>query len=59
MISPEGEVVPFVEQVVTKDQNVEVWMNSLEEAMRLGVREAMSHAVDDYVQLERTDWVLP
>jgi dynein heavy chain len=58
MISPEGEVVPFVDNVVTKDANVEAWMGSLENEMREAVREAMALAIADYEHMERTEWVL-
>ncbi len=57
MFSAEKERVDFVEVVDPNKKNVEDWMGEVEEMMKLSVRAALLHSVEDYVKQIRTDWV--
>ena len=57
MTSPEGEKVPFVSAVDPKNKNIETWMVELKDAMVRSVRDAMYHAILDYTETSRTDWM--
>ncbi|CAE8715743.1 unnamed protein product [Polarella glacialis] len=58
MHSKEGEIISFVDPVITKGNGVEVWMTSVENQMIMGVREAIKIGVESYPVMVRTDWVL-
>lgn len=58
MISPEGEIVPFVNPVITEKKNVEVWMCELEDFMRIAVRQSMENGILSYPNSDRPEWVL-
>ena len=57
MTSPEGEVVPFVRPVDPKNKNIEQWMVEVKDAMLAAVRDTMFHAILDYTQRPRTEWM--
>jgi dynein heavy chain len=58
MHSKEGESIGFVENVITKNKNVEVWMTDLEAGMCNAVRQVMLVGVETYPNEVRTEWVL-
>ncbi|CAD7932621.1 unnamed protein product [Amoebophrya sp. A25] len=58
MNSTDGETVPFVEPMATKEKNVEQWMTEVEWNMKEAVRAAMEDAVLSYPERDRKDWVL-
>lgn len=48
----------FVKNLVTVGKGVEVWMQELEQIMKLSVREALHKAILDYPDSLRTQWVM-
>uniref|UniRef100_A0A0G4F0A6 Dynein heavy chain 1, axonemal n=1 Tax=Chromera velia CCMP2878 TaxID=1169474 RepID=A0A0G4F0A6_9ALVE len=58
MYSGEGEKVPFVTPVQTKEKNVEIWMTDTENAMKMGIREVLDKSIQDYPTKPRRKWVL-
>ena len=65
MISPEGERVDFAKPMNPSDCNnqVELWLDKVEESMRESVRDHLRRAIDDYVQSAdtqegRVKWLL-
>ncbi|CAE8704722.1 unnamed protein product [Polarella glacialis] len=58
MLSKEGETIVFVNEVVTKNKNVEVWMTEVEKAMVNGIREVIKIGVETYQEMDRCEWVL-
>jgi dynein heavy chain len=58
MHSKEGEVIDFVSNVVTKGNNVEVWMTDVENQMIRAIREAFKIGVETYIEKARPQWVL-
>ncbi|CAE7655322.1 Dnah1 [Symbiodinium pilosum] len=58
MHSKEGEIIDFVNPVVTKDKNVETWMTEVENEMIAGVRNVCRIGVESYPEMPRTEWVL-
>jgi dynein heavy chain len=57
MYSPEQEYVPFVKPVDPKNKNIEAWMVEVKDAMIAGVRDNMYHAILDYAECSRTEWM--
>ena len=57
MYSPEQEYVPFIKPVDPKNKNIEHWMVEVKDAMIAGVRDNMYHAVLDYSECSRTEWM--
>ncbi|KAL8455649.1 hypothetical protein Emag_000471 [Eimeria magna] len=58
MFSAEGERMPFVRPLATANKGVEIWMQELEQAMKLSVRKSLEDAITDYACTERTKWVM-
>ncbi|CEL93860.1 unnamed protein product [Vitrella brassicaformis CCMP3155] len=58
MYSGEGEKVPFVETIYTKDKNVETWMTEIEIQMKKAVRDVLYKSILDYPTKPRAEWVL-
>ena len=58
MNSTDGETIPFIESMVTKEKPVETWMTEVETNMREAVRNAMEIAIMDYTDTPRPQWVL-
>ena len=57
MISPEGEIIDMA-PFATRERNVEDWMGSVEDEMCRSIRRVMEKAIEEYEDVERTDWVL-
>jgi dynein heavy chain len=57
MESPERERIPFVKVVNPVGKNIESWMGEVRDCMIEGVRDNMYHAVIDYTETKRTDWM--
>jgi dynein heavy chain len=58
MRSPENEIIPFVNPIVTHGKNVETWMSEVEDGMRTAIRNVMEIGVTSYNTMERVDWVV-
>ena len=65
MISPEGECVDFAKKMNPSDCNnqVELWLDKVEESMRNSVRDHLCRSIDDYVKKSdtmegRSKWLL-
>eukprot|EP00392_Amoebophrya_sp_AT5.2_P006221 g6231.t1 len=56
MKSTDGEVVPFVEPMATREKAVETWMTEVELNMKEAVRLAMENAVMTYPETPRKDY---
>ena len=56
MVSADGEVVPFAENVIAQG-NVEAWLKDVEVMMRKSIKSILSEAIIDYVKKPRTKWV--
>ncbi len=57
MYSREMEYIPFVTPCHCEGQ-VEVWLNRLVDAMRATIRHQMSLATEEYMGLDRIQWIL-
>jgi len=57
MISCENEMVPFVRHIYPEG-NVEHWLLEVEALMRDTLRDVAKRAVEQYVTVPRTEWVL-
>eukprot|EP01059_Diplonema_ambulator_P030784 TRINITY_DN5411_c0_g1_i2.p1 TRINITY_DN5411_c0_g1~~TRINITY_DN5411_c0_g1_i2.p1 ORF type:complete len:4213 (+),score=1401.66 TRINITY_DN5411_c0_g1_i2:77-12640(+) len=55
--SSEGEHINFVKSIYPTG-NVEVWLNEIENGMKLGLHGAMTTANETYPQVPRKEWVL-
>lgn len=58
MYSGERERIEFVDMIDPGKRNVEDWMGDLEEMMKTSVRHELLKSIDEYKQMERTEWVL-
>jgi len=58
MYSMEGEIIDFVNPVVTSGKNVEDWMTEVENQMLASIRNVVKIGVETYLDMLRTDWVL-
>lgn len=57
MISAEGESVDMSEAVDPKEKNVEFWMLEVENMMKTSIRDVMFSAIQDYIKVDRTQWI--
>jgi dynein heavy chain len=58
MMSGENEKVQFLRKIDPKDRKVEEWMGEVETMMFASVRDCMKYAIQDYLDIPRTQWVL-
>lgn len=58
MHSKEGEVIDFAETINVGGKNVENWMTEVENSMIEGIRKAIAIGVENYLEMDRCDWIL-
>ena len=56
MYSSKGEYVPFL-KTIKAGEAVEQWLIEVEMMMRMTIIEETIKSYNDYVKMERTDWV--
>jgi dynein heavy chain len=59
MRSDENEAVPFIKQVKPEEAHglVEVWLQQVEESMRLSLKAEAVKAVDQHQKMKREEWI--
>lgn len=59
MQSAENESVPFSKEIIPSNAGglVEVWLQQVEQVMKLSLRAQASRAIGDYYKLTRAEWI--
>jgi dynein heavy chain len=57
-MSGEDEKIKFIQKIDPRDKKVEDWMNEVEQMMFRSIRDCVKFAIEDYLEIPRTEWVL-